>query len=140
MLLCELFDDGSVNIIDQLRALMKDVLTPLAANKVPHVTVQQVVDRLQEVRSGARVDRAMVMTVLDPNKVELVDKIEGDLIYLTSPAPDEVAKREEDEEADKQKVQARATQQAQKEVTEPAGGGGASAPDIAAQARAELSA
>ena len=134
MLLSELFADDSVNIIDDLRALMKDVLVPLAANKVPYVTVQQVVDRLQEVRSGARVDRAMVMTVLDPNKVELVDKIEGDRIYLSSPAPDEVAKKEEDEEADKQKIQAKANQQAKKEVT----ASDDSAADIASQARNDL--
>jgi hypothetical protein len=132
MLLCELFADDSVNIVDEMRALLIDVLTPLAANKVPYVTVQQVVDRLQELRSGMRVDRTLIMTVLDPNKVQLVSKIEGDRIYLSSPTPDETAKREEDEEAEKQKIQGKANQQAQKEAQK------TDAPDIAAQARADL--
>lgn len=120
MLLCELFGDDSVNVVDEMRSMMIDVLTPLAANQVPYVTVQQVIDRLQEIRSGVRVDRAMVMTILDPNAVEMIDKIEGDRIYLTTPQSDEVAKREDDKERDRQEIQKKAAGQAQKEVQDDA--------------------
>ena len=117
MLLCELFgNDGGSNVVDEMRSMVIDVLTPLAASKVPYVTVQQIVDRLQEVRSGVRIDRSLIMTILDPNTVQMVDKIEGDRIYLMNPQPDAMAQREEDEEANKEKVRQKANQQAQKQV------------------------
>lgn len=138
MLLSELFASDTGNLVDDMRALMIDVLTPLAANDVPYVSLQQVIDRLQEIRSGVRIDPNLVMTILDPNKVKIVDKIEGDRIYFSSPQADEVAKREEDEEAEKQKIQHKANTQAQKEVTAPSGGDDVAA--VAGKARAALGA
>ncbi len=117
MLLRELFDDKPVNLVDDLRALMIDILTPLAANQVPFVTVQQIVDRLREVRSGARVDRNLVMTVLDPNEVKVVKKIEGDRIYLALPVSDEVSKTEDDEEREKERIRGKAQKQATKQAS-----------------------
>lgn len=117
MLLRELFDDKPVNLVDDLRALMIDILTPLAANQVPFVTVQQIVDRLREVRSGARVDRNLVMTVLDPNEVKVVKKIEGDRVYLALPVRDEVSKTEDDEEREKERIRGKAQKQATKQAS-----------------------
>lgn len=135
MLLRELFDTDSVNIVGDMRTLMIDALLPLAARKVPHITVQQVIARLQELRSGTRVDRSLVMMVLDPNKVDCVEKIEGDLIYLSTPTPDEVSKKEEDVEAEKQKIRQKANKQAQKQVAAKS----SNAREIAAKARDILS-
>lgn len=116
MRLCELFDDKPVSLVADLRTLMIDVLTPLAANQVPFISVQQVVDRLRDVRSGARVDRNLVMTILDPNFVKVVKKIEGDRIYLTIPVRDEVAKTEDDAERDKDKIRSKAHKLAKKKA------------------------
>lgn len=134
MFLSEIFSDSSVNIIGDMRGLMIDVLTPLAANKVPYVTIQQVVDRLREVRSGVRVDRSLVMNILDPNKVELIKKIEGDRVYLNLPIPDEIEQKEDDAERNKDKIRKSANKQAQRNVTKAA----ADTKDVAVKARNSL--
>jgi hypothetical protein len=134
MLLSELFDNKSASIKDQLRDVLVDRLTPLAGNKVPHVTIQSVLDLMKQARLGIAVNRSLLMTVLDPNEVLCIEKIEGDLVYLTNPAPDEIAKREEDEEMDKEKIRQKANKQAKKEVT----ASDDSVEDIAAKARADL--
>lgn len=117
MLLRELFDDRPVNVVDDLRSLVIDVLTPLAAGNIPFVTVQQIVDRLREARSGVRVDRNLIMTILNPDEVKIVKKIEGDRIYLSLPVRDEVSKTEDDEEREKERIRGKAQKQATKQAT-----------------------
>jgi hypothetical protein len=84
MLLLEIFDEkpkgGSV--VQDLRDSMLDMLMPLAAQGIPYVTVQAIVDKMSELDSGVSVDRALVMHVLDPAEVKMISKIEGDRVYF----------------------------------------------------------
>lgn len=117
MRLFELFDDQPSDLIGRLRSDLMDMLLPLAANGVPHVTIQQVMDKLHERPLGMVIDRALVTQVLDPEQVKLVDKIEGDRICFKKPDDGELRKVDADE---KEKEQARlsdkARQQAKKEI------------------------
>jgi hypothetical protein len=83
MLLREMFEqaDGG-GVVQGLRDSILDMLMPLAAQGVPYVTVQAIVDKMKELDSGVSVDRALVMHVLDPQDVKMVSKIEGDRVYF----------------------------------------------------------
>lgn len=118
MRLMELFDDEPSDLIGRLRADIMDILLPLAANGVPHVTIQQVMDKLHEQPLGVVIDRALVTQVLDPEQVKLVDKIEGDRIHFKQPDDGEVRKVDADEqEKEKARLSAKARKQAKKEIT-----------------------
>lgn len=120
MFLAELFNQEPMNIEEQMRSSLEDVLIPLVAQGVPHTTVDAIIDNLSDsgIKSmGLRIDRALVMQLLDPDQTAIVKKIEGDRVYLTLPAQDPVAKSERDDERDLKHVQNTATKQAQKNIT-----------------------
>ncbi len=127
MSLFELFDDDAPEreggVVSGFRTTIMDILVPLAANGVPYVTVQQVVDKLRDQRSGVAVDRSLIMTVLDPEKAELIKKIEGDRIFLQNPnaatSNVEKKKKEDAEKAEKRTFDKAATQ-AKKEISKKA--------------------
>lgn len=119
MYLFELFDDEQPDVGDNdgLQQDILDVLTPLAAQKVPFVTVQQVIDKLREFDTGIHVDRAFVMNVLDPNKMKLVQKIEGDKIFLNVGGAADRKLDNNDQEQEQQLLKRNAQTQAKKAVT-----------------------
>ena len=88
MLLCELFDNSGGSLMRDLRKTVLDFLTPKAAHKVDYVTVSSLLDYLKDQNSGVTMDRAMIMDLCDPNRLPMVKKIEGNLIYLTVPMAD----------------------------------------------------
>ena len=116
MRLVELFDIDSDNVTDGLRNAILDVLTPLAARDVESVTLQWIADTLRDMKSGMVVDRALIMTLLDPNAVKLVKEIDGDRVYLSTPTTPETEKAEEEEQKDKEKLEKKASDQAKKEI------------------------
>lgn len=119
MLLWELFDSNPLDIVDGLRDQIMDVLTPFAANKVPYVSVDQIIDRLHDAQSGMAVDRALVVHVLDPAKVKMVKSIEGDRVYLDLPNIHQDEANEDEKQKNANKVKATATKQAKKQVDKP---------------------
>ena len=112
MLLCEIFDDN-LNITNDIRQYVMDVLTPMVAAHVPFVTVQQVIDELRDMRTGVSIDRGLIMNILDPNKIKIIKKIEGDNIYFNDPPI--VSANKDTEEKNKEKVFKTATSQVKKE-------------------------
>lgn len=128
MKLFELFDAGDSGLDDgeDLRQTLKndamDILMPFAAHGVPFVTVQNVIDKLGEAKSGLVIDRALVMDILNPENVKIVKKIEGDKIWLTIPEPVDSQREvtQQKQEQDKQKTINMAQQQARKQATAPA--------------------
>lgn len=121
MLLFELFDSGigdsgEGDLIHDLRQSIMDILTPLASQGVPFVTVQSVMDQLNQLRSGIAIDRNLVMTVLDPEKVKMITKIEGDRIYFTVPTADPRKVDDNQAEKDKDHVNQQAQKQAEKNI------------------------
>jgi hypothetical protein len=123
MRLNELFDQPAPKpntVSDRLRQMAIDFLTPLVAHKVPFITVQQMVDELRRRRPGILVDRALVMSLLDPEQVKSVKEIEGDRINLQQPDSIEHAVDDDGAEAEVNKIKDMAKQKAQKDVTAPA--------------------
>ena len=118
MLLCELFDENPLEVTDELKSDLMDVLTPMVAHEVPFVTVQQIIDKLRDMHTGIAVDRALIFNLLDPDQVKMVKKIEGDRIYLTQPLPTDREVGEDDKEKEAEHVSDMATQQAQKNVAQ----------------------
>lgn len=119
MYLTELFsDEGGMTVSDHLKQAALDLLIPLAGQKVEFATVGQVIDALRQRRPGIVIDRAMVMDLLNPNKVKLVKKIEGDRIYLQLPSAESRGLAVDDAEKEKEQVQSKAIQQAMKQTKE----------------------
>lgn len=116
MLLIELFDKPVLDPVDDLRKKVMDVITPFAANDVPFISINQIVDKLNGVNSGLAIDRALVMHILDPEKIKLIKKIEGDRIYLSVVQGDDNAYSDEEEKSNEDKVKSSATKQASKAV------------------------
>lgn len=106
--LFELFseDDDGGGMMNSLRQKVLDLLTPLSANGVPYLTIQQLVDKLGQQRSGLSITRDLIYDLLDPDKVKLVKSVEGDRIYLqlpTSVNSDKEKKRKEDQVKDQER-------------------------------------
>ncbi len=119
MFLAELFQQEPLNIEERLRTAIEGVLIPLVAQGVPFTTVDAIIDDLSgsNVDSmGLRIDRALVMQILDPEQTSIVKSIEGDRVNLTLPTPDIEAKTEMDAEKDADKIKQTATNQAQKNL------------------------
>lgn len=116
MRLLELFSEPPLGITKRLRQAVLDLLTPLAANKVPFVTVQQVIDELRETKPGLFVDRSLVMDLLNPDEAKIVSKIEGDRVYLSIPDPPARDVPEDDEEREKERIRDKAVKKAKKDI------------------------
>lgn len=117
MLLNELFDEteGS-SVVQEIRDAIIDMLTPLAAQGVPKVSVQQIIDKMREEHTGVAIDRALVMHVLDPQEVKLVTKIEGDAIHFNLADEDKYAAGEDQQQKDEKHMKSTALKQATKSV------------------------
>jgi hypothetical protein len=123
MRLNELFSDPPAKkhtVTDRLRDMAIDFLTPLVAHKVPFITVQQIVDELRRRRPGILVDRALVMSLLDPETIKSVKDIDGDRINLQQPESIEHAVDDDGAQAEVDKIKDMAKSKAQKDVTAPA--------------------
>jgi len=115
MRLDELFEP-EMSVKERMQQMAIDFLMPLVAHKVPFVTVQQMIDELRNMRPGILVDRALIMNLLDPEKVKAVKSIEGDHINLQE--PNEADRAVDDNQAEKEveKIKDLAKQKAQKDV------------------------
>lgn len=102
MLLFELFDTDGPSIKTDLQQSVIDVLTPLLANKVPFVSVQSIIDNLKQTRPGILIDRALVMSLLDPEAIQSISKVEGDRVYLQGPDEEsaDAAQSEQEDQID----------------------------------------
>ena len=94
-----------------------DILTPLAANGVEYVTVDQLIQKLKSVPSGLYVDRELIMSVLDPNKFPLVKSIEGDKLMLTKMQGADRSVTDKQADQEQEKIKDTATKQAVKSAT-----------------------
>jgi hypothetical protein len=108
-------DDG-LGVTGRLRQALLDLLTPMAANGVPFVTVQQIMDEMRDRRSGLHIDRALVMNLLNPNEVRVVQKIEGDRIYIATPVADQRDVPAEEEKREQDRISDKATKKAKKDI------------------------
>ena len=115
MYLFELFEDEG-GITETLRAQIMDYLTPLAASEVEWIPIQSIADTLVGARTGLVIDRSLIMRLIDPEVCKLVNKVEGDKVYLSLPVDEISAKTEHDQEKDKEHVERTAVQQAKKQV------------------------
>ena len=116
MFLAELFQQQPLQVEEQLRSSIEAVLIPLVAQGVPFTTVDAIIDNLSgssQRGMGMRIDRALVMQILDPEKTGIVKAIEGDRVYFTLPTPDVKGTTEIDAEKDEQHVKKNATKAAQ---------------------------
>jgi hypothetical protein len=116
MYLFELFDEQSLDVTDNIKSSLMDILTPLVASEVPFVTFNQLIDKMNSSGTGLSIDRALIMDLLDPDKVKMVSKIEGDRIYLTSPDGADRSVTKDDAVKDQEHVSKMATDQASKSM------------------------
>jgi hypothetical protein len=116
MYLFELFDDEG-SMTDLLRSQVMDYLTPLAANGVESVPIQNIADVLRNSRTGLVIDRGLIMRLLEPDVCKLVKEIQGDKVYLALPVDDMSAKREEDKEKDREQINRTAENKAKQEIS-----------------------
>lgn len=116
MRLEELFEDEEGSVVDDLRAAILDMLTPLAAQGVPKVSIQAIIDKMRDVHSGVAVDRALVMHVLDPQTVKMVKKIEGDSVFFSLADDEANAASEDEEQKAADRVKSTAVDQAKKQI------------------------
>ena len=115
MRLFELFAD-SVDVAEEMRQSILDVLIPMAGSGVPYVGIDQVIEKLSQMKSGVRVDRALVLDLLDPQKVPIVKAITGDRIEFVAPSPLDDAKAEKEVMKNQKKVQSMANKQLKKDL------------------------
>ncbi len=114
MRLFELFDDGPLDVTEDIKQSLMDILTPMVASRVPFVTVQQIIDKLRSLRTGVIIDRNLIMTLLDPDQIKIIDKIDGDRVYLSNPGAPDRSLGQDDTEKEAEHVDDMAQKQAQK--------------------------
>jgi hypothetical protein len=116
MFLLELFDDGPLDVTDDVQQSLMDILTPMVASGLPFVTMTQIIDKLRQLRTGLSIDRNLIMTLLDPNKIKIISKIEGDKVYLSNPNSPDRSLTKDDSEKEADHVEDMAQKQAQKKM------------------------
>ncbi len=101
---------------EDMRQFVMDYLTPLVAHNVESCTLQDIQTALRDSRTGLTIDRGLLMQLLDPSRVKLIKKIEGDTVYLdTVEAINSVADPDNKEKA-AEKLRNKAAKQATKEI------------------------
>lgn len=116
MLLRE-FLDFNDDMVENLRQIIMDYLTPFVARRVDFVSVEEIEDALHDYKSGLVIDRALVMSLLDPTKMKLVKKISGDRVYLDTIKAINSSKNADEREKEGERVSQKATRQARKEIS-----------------------
>lgn len=121
MFLFELYDDDSNDddsggVIHQLRDDIVDLLIPLAAHGVPFVSVDKIMDKMRDKRTGFEVSRDLVFQVLDPDKVAIINRIEGDKVYFSMPKDEDRAVKKDQKEKDQNTVANKAVDQAKQNL------------------------
>jgi hypothetical protein len=117
MLLRELFEDnGSGDMMTGLRQQVLDYLIPMVSHDVEFVTVQDIESMLRDSRTGLTIDRGLVMQVLDPTKVKMVKKIEGDKVFLSVTAAMTNTSSDDQQEKQADDLNTKATAQAVKNI------------------------
>lgn len=114
MHLFELFQDGQIDIQDEIKDTLLDILTPMVASHVPFVTLDSIIEKMAEFRMGVAIDKNLIMTILNPDQIKIIDRIEGDKIYLNLGIPNDRALAQDDVEKGKQHVSKMAGDQATK--------------------------
>jgi hypothetical protein len=96
------YKDLLEDVHQSLSSKILDILTPIAGNGIEFVTIDQIINKIRGVPTGLKVDREMIMHILDPNKFPLIKSIEGDKLYLsTPPAQRSINNKQKETEADK---------------------------------------
>ena len=116
----ELFEGlDSQGITNEVRGSLVDILTPLASQGVKYVTVQQVLDSLQNSGSGIQIDRSMLMQLLNPDTIKLISSIDGDRITLNNGDNGQfVSKKQKDQKKQEDDINKTATDQAKKNISQ----------------------
>lgn len=114
MRLFEIFQEDPLDVQDQIKGTLLDILTPMVASHVPFVTLDAIIEKMADFRMGVAIDKNLIMTLLNPDEVNLIDRIEGDEIYLNLGIPNERALAQDDVEKDKAHVSKMAGDQAAK--------------------------
>jgi pyridoxine 5'-phosphate synthase PdxJ len=105
------------SVMDPVRNAVIDILTPLAANGVQFVTVQQIMDKMADADTGVAVDRSLLMSILDPDQVKIVKSIEGDRINLnTGNDGSQRAVTQKQQQSEQDKIKNTAADQAMKNI------------------------
>lgn len=112
----ELLEGVDTSAVDSLVSAMLDILTPLASNGVEYVTIDQLADKLSSKSTGQRIDRELIMSVLDVNEFPLVHKIEGDYVYLTHSVESARSVSDEQQDQESEKITQTAQKQAIKNI------------------------
>ena len=94
-----------------------DMLTPLAAQGIDYVTIDQIIQKFKTSPSGMLVDREMIMSLLDPNKFPLIKSIEGDKLFLTTRVGPTRSVNDKQADKEQEQIKTSATNQAIKSVT-----------------------
>lgn len=116
MRLYEILDNRPLDITEDLRQNIMDILTPMVAAKVPFVTIDQVIESLDSLRRGITIDRNLIMSILNPDKIKIISKIDGDRVYLSSPTSPTRSLKKDDEQKEKEHVADMAKKQASKNM------------------------
>lgn len=114
MRLFELFQEDPLDVQDEIKGTLLDILTPMVASHVPFVTLDAIIEKMSDFRMGVAIDKNLIMTLLNPDEIKIIDRIEGDKIYLNLGIPNERALGQDDVEKDKQHVSKMAGDQAAK--------------------------
>ena len=109
------FPNAAENYIFR-NAAADNIQAPMVAKEVPFVTIKQVIDKLHNFRTGLSIDRNLVMSMLNPDKIKIISKIEGDRIYLSNPMGSTRSLKKDDKQKEKEHVEDMAKKQAAKNM------------------------
>ena len=117
MLLREFLDAAPTNMLDTMRQQLLDYLTPLVAHEVDFVSIHDIANTLNNLRTGMEIDRALIMELIDPDELKIVKRIEGDKVYLDTVQAAQSNASADEKAKDEEKVKSKATDQAKKEIS-----------------------
>jgi hypothetical protein len=99
------------SIVERLRSVLMDLLTPLSVNKVKSISIDSIIEKLRLEKTGVDLNRQLIMKLIDPRKNSMITRIEGDTVFFRVPLSGN-AKSEDEAQKDLKAVTSKAVKQA----------------------------
>jgi hypothetical protein len=117
MRLYELFEEAEDGMIAQLRQHVMDHVLPMISHDVESVPIQDIQDKLTNMKTGLVIDRALVQQILDPTKLQMIKKVEGDRVYFNiKPEVDVPTANAAEQERRQDRLKGKATDEAKAKI------------------------
>jgi hypothetical protein len=109
--------EDSTELTSEMKQRVIDVLAPLYSNGVTDISLSYLITKLKNMGTGLKVDHEFMANLLDPAKFDMVDRVNGDTVYLKAKNAAASLVSKDARKSDDKKIADTATKKAVKDAT-----------------------